>query len=320
MVTSFVVMSRFFRNPVTSAATISTRLHPGDYQLSLPFDGRLRTFLVHMPPQVLDDVPLPVVVNFHGSASRALQQRLFSGMDVTADRHGFIVIYPNGTGLFPGQRRFLAFNAGGCCPPATWNNADDVGFTEAILSVLQEKTLVDVRRIYATGMSNGGMMAHRMAVESPRIAAVASVAGQLAVTCRPSRPVSVMEFHSVDDPTALYEGRKARQLGGIRVRTHYPPVQAGIDQWVAHNDCPPTPVIGETLASNPGSLDEGQTVTKITYGPGQNGTEVVLYRFTGSGHVWPGSPMSLPMLMGRATSLIDANEAMWQFFTAHPLS
>ena len=105
---------------------------------------------------------------------------------------------------------FLAFNAGGCCPPATWNNADDVGFTDAILSVLEEKVPVDVGRIYATGMSNGGMMAHRMAVESPRIAAVASVAGQLAVTCRPSRPVSVMEFHSEDDPIALYEGRKAR--------------------------------------------------------------------------------------------------------------
>ena len=62
----------------------------------------------------------------------------------------------NGTGFFTGQRRLLSFNAGGCCPPATRNNVDDVGFTEAILSVLQEKLPIDARRLYATGMSNGG--------------------------------------------------------------------------------------------------------------------------------------------------------------------
>jgi polyhydroxybutyrate depolymerase len=289
--------------------------------LSLPFENRTRTFLVHVPPQALEDAPLPVVVNFHGSGSSGAQQRQYSGMDVTADRHGFIVVYPNGTGLFPRQRRLLSFDAGGCCPPATRNNVDDVGFTEAILSALQEKIDVDAQRLYATGMSNGGMMAHRLAVESPRIAAVASVAGQLAVTSfRPSKPVSVMEFHSVDDRLALYGGRLGSRFGGTRVRTQYPSVQTGIDRWVTHNDCPPTPVVGETLRGSPGSLDEGQTVIKITYGPGRDQTKVVLYRFTGVGHVWPGTAISLPRLIGRATTLVDANETMWQFFTAHPLS
>ena len=239
----------------------------------------------------------------------------------TADRHGFVVVYPNGTGVFPGQRRFLAFNAGGCCPPATWNNADDVGFTEAILSVLQEKVPVDVGRIYATGMSNGGMMAHRMAVEShPGSPPWPRLPGNSPSHVRPSRPVSVMEFHSVDDPTALYEGRKARRLGRLRVRTHYPSVQAGIDQWVAHNGCPPAPVIGETLAGSQGRWTRARRSPRSPTAPVRTEPKSCSTGSPVSGHVWPGSPMSLPMLMGRATTLIDANEVMWQFFTAHAFS
>ena len=315
----FDAMSRVSRHPVTDATAVSLPLHPGDYELSLLIGNRTRTFLVHVPPQALDDSPLPVVVNFHGGGSNAQQQCQYSGMNATADRHGFIVVYPNGTGVMPGQRRLLTFNAGGCCPPATRNSVDDVGFTETILSVLGEKIGVDPHRLYATGMSNGGMMAHRMAVDSSRIAAVASVAGQLNVkSFRPSRPVSVMEFHSVDDRRAVYEGGLGSRPSGNRFR--FPPVQTGIDQWVAHNECPHTPVIAETLTGAPGSLNEGQTVIKIAYGPGQDGAELVLYKFTGVGHVWPGSAMSLPILLGRATTLVDANETMWQFFAAHPLA
>jgi polyhydroxybutyrate depolymerase len=314
------VMAKRPRSRVTDARSIPAPLRPGDYRISLPFDGRTRTFVIHVPPQAADGSPLPVVVNFHGAGSNASQQRSYSGMDVTANRHGFVVVYPNGTGIIPEQRRLLTFNAGGCCPPATRNDVDDVGFTEAILSVLQHKITVDTQRLYATGMSNGGMMAHRMAIESPRIAAVASVAGQLNVTSfRPSRPVSVMEFHSVDDRHARYDGGQGSRFGGTRARKQHPSVQAGIDRWVTHNGCPATPLIGQTLTGALGTFDEGQTVTKITYGPGREGVEVVLYRMTGAGHVWPGSPTSLPLLIGRATALVDANEVMWEFFAAHPL-
>jgi polyhydroxybutyrate depolymerase len=178
--------------------------------------------------------PLPLVVNFHGNGSTAGQQRQYSGMNVIADRYGFTVVYPSGTGMSPRQRQFLSFNAGGCCGAAMRNNVDDVGFTEAILSVSSERIEVDPGRIYATGMSNGGMMARRMAVEYPRIAAVASVAGQLALTSfRPSHPVSVMEFHRVDDRWARFGGRP----GGSVIRIGYASVQRGIDQWVTHDEC-----------------------------------------------------------------------------------
>jgi polyhydroxybutyrate depolymerase len=302
---------------VVDATAVSVPILPGDYELSLPSGGRNRSFLLHVPNQVKEEVPLPVVVNFHGSGSNATQQRRYSGMNVAADRHGFVVVYPNGTGRVSGQRQLLSFNAGGCCGAPMRNDVDDVGFTEAILTVLAERMALDPLRMYATGMSNGGMMAHRLAADSQRIAAVASVAGQLAVTSfRPSHPVSVMEFHSVDDRWARFDGRP----DGSRMRPSYPSVQRGIDEWVAHNECPAEPDGGEPIVGATGSANEGQSVTRLTYGPGAEGTEVVFYKFSGVGHVWPGSLMSLPWLTGRPTTLLDANEVMWAFFSAHRLS
>ena len=89
---------------------------------------------------------------------------------------------------------------------------------------------------------------------------------------------------------------------------------------MAHNECPPTPLIGETVTGPPGSLDEGQTLTKITYGPGRGGAEVILYKFTGVGHVWPGAATFMPRWLGLSTTPVDSNEVMWQFFATHPLS
>jgi len=294
---------------------------PGPYQRSLSFGGRLRTFVVYVPRGGGRGGPRPLVLNFHGGGSNAVQQQRYSGMNTTADRHGFVVAYPDGTGAIPGQRRLLTFNAGGCCPPATRNRVDDVGFAEAIVADVEQHVPLDPRRIYAAGMSNGGMMAHRLAAESGRVAAVASVAGQLNLEpFAPRRPVSVMEFHSVDDARARYEGTSRNAFFGSRRRLRFPPVQQGIDRWVATNGCPPTPVVGETIAGAPTSMNEGQTATRFTYGPGRDESEVVLWRLTGAGHVWPGSTRNLPRLLGRPTTLVDANEEIWAFFAAHPAS
>jgi polyhydroxybutyrate depolymerase len=291
----------------------------GDWELSLPFGGRTRGFLVHVPPQAAT-APLPVVVNFHGGGSNAVQQRRYSGMNAAADRHGFVVVYPDGTGIRPGQRRFLTFNAGRCCAPATRNNVDDVGFTHAIIDLLRQRLPVDGRRIYATGMSNGGMMAHRLAADSALVAAVAPVAGQLNVDAfAPRRPVPVLEFHSVDDTRARYGGGDAAASHRGRF-PQFPPVEEGMARWAAHNGCPPRPVVSPTITGARGTINEGQTLTVLSYGPGREGTEVILYKFTGAGHVWPGSTSSLPILLGRPTTLADANEVMWRFFAAHPLA
>jgi polyhydroxybutyrate depolymerase len=309
--------------PATSAPASTSRgkrLAPGDYSSSLIHDGEVRTYLVHVPPQALKARSLPLVLNFHGAGSDASQQERYSGMNATADRYGFVAVYPNGTGEVRNQSHLLTFNAGRCCPPASLAQVDDVGFVKAIIAKLETKLRIDALRIYATGMSNGGMMAHRLAAEDgDQFAAVASVAGQLDVlTFAPSTPVPVMEFHSADDPLAFYDGGSGTAFSRSVIRVLFPPVETGITAWAQADSCPTTPTVDPTITGAPGTMNAGETVTRIAYGPCADGSAVVLYKFTGSGHVWPGSTLSLDRFLGRATTLVDANDVMWQFFAAHP--
>jgi polyhydroxybutyrate depolymerase len=311
--------------PVRAGAARTNQLPPGDQRFTMDFDGGRRDYLVHVPAGADSGRKLPVVFNFHGGGSDAPAQKAYSQMDATAERHGFIVVYPQGTPP-PGQQSLRTWNAGKCCPLATRTDADDVGFTLAVLDDLARRTPVDKRRVYATGISNGGMMAYRLAADaSKRVAAVASVAGQVAVTkFAPTRPVPVMEFHSVDDPRALYNGGLGLPFPGTALRNQFDSVQEGIDRWVAYDGCRRTPTTGPTHQGQPGTGDEGETATKITYAPCKQDAEVVLWKLTGSGHVWPGTPVDVSgtprgAVLGEPTKIVDANELMWEFFAEHPL-
>ncbi|HMC67774.1 MAG TPA: PHB depolymerase family esterase [Mycobacteriales bacterium] len=305
---------------VLAGHTLAARrsLAPGTHVVAVRHDGRLRTAIVIVPPQAGRGKPLPLVVNFHGGGSNAAGEESFTGMDTIANRAGFLVVYPNGTGFLP--NRLLTWNAGACCGYAAANDVDDVGSTLALLDKIERLTSVDPRRVYATGMSNGAMMAYRMAVDaSARIAAIAPVSGGMVVTSfHPSRPVAVMHFHSVDDPRAPYAGGLGPPFPGTNHRETHPSIQAVIDDWVAVDGCPTTPHTGRTIVGS--GSDAGETATRIGYGPCRAGTDVVLWKLTGSGHVWPGGKQDVNQaLLGRPTSIIEASTLMWRFFQRHPL-
>ena len=135
-----------------------------------------------------------------------------------------------------------------------------------------------------TGISNGGMMAYAMASEaSNHVAAISSVSGQVQLpTIHPSRPVPTLEFHSINDPIAKWTGVPNRNP---KLRLS---VMEGIKQWVKANGCHPSPHDGKTIVGAANSISAGETATFITYTHCHAGTEVALWRLTGSGHVWPG--------------------------------
>ena len=184
-------------------ALVLVSLGAGDHDRSLAFGGATRTYFVHVPPRVSEGQPLPVVLAFHGGGGNASGFKAYAGLDALADRQGFVVVYPDGSGRL--GRRLLTWNAGGCCGYAAAQNVDDVGFALAVLRDVARNVSVDPARVYATGHSNGAMMAYRMAIDaSDRIAAVAPVAGAMqAPGFPPPRPVPVLHIHSVDDPRAL---------------------------------------------------------------------------------------------------------------------
>ena len=297
--------------PVAAASLAS-----GDHELELKHKGLRRSYIAHVPPQAAARKPLPVVLNFHGGGGHAKNQQWYSRMDEVADREGFIAVYPNGTGRVPG--RFLTWNAGACCGWAALNRIDDVGFVEALLDDLARRAAIDPARVYATGLSNGSMMAYRIAAEaSRRIAAVAGVAGAMTLPkFAPALPVPVMHVHSVDDARALYEGGLGPAFPMTDTRVFHQSVDAMLRKWVEHNGCPAQARTSGPIAGKAGSSDEAHTATRFTYRPCRGDTEVVLWKLTGAGHVWPGGQHDyLPVLLGPGSAVIDANEEMWRFFS-----
>jgi polyhydroxybutyrate depolymerase len=310
--------------PAFSADNAPAKTHgalaPGNYSFTVAHDGAERSYLVHMPPQAARGVPLALVLNFHGAGSNAQQQEGYSKMDGAADRDGFIAAYPNGTGRFGNH---YTWNAGFCCAYAMTHNVDDVGFVLALIEDLGARTPIDRRRVYATGLSNGAMMSYRLAAQaSAHIAAIAPVAGSLVIpVIAPGHPMPVMAFNSVDDPFLHYIGGYGSQVSAL---FHHnfgnPGVEKTLAKWAEFDGCPAQPQVAAPLAGQPGTGQDGITATRYTWIPCHAGTEVVLWKFTGSGHVWPGGIQDhFVHILGRSTDLVDANEEMWRFFSRYEL-
>jgi polyhydroxybutyrate depolymerase len=301
----------------------------GSYVFHLTFDGAARDYRVHVPPAAVYGQPLPMVMNLHGATQNGQLEELTSDMDANADQHGYLVVYPDGTRISKvltpdpvAKSAQYGWNAGQCCGLPVTTHQNSVGFLERVIADVAARTPVNLRRVYMTGISNGGMMAYAMAAEaSDHVAAIASVSGQVELpTIHPSRPVPTMEFHSVNDPIALFAGTPNKNPKLVLS------VMEGIRQWVKADGCATTPHAGPEIVGAPGSISAGETATPITYTHCAAGTQVALWRFTGSGHVWPGSPLNTgPMKdwilagVGRGIVLVNANETMWQFFSRYEL-
>jgi len=278
-------------------------LSPGDATRTLTHDGRERSYLVHVPPGYDPTRPTPVVLVFHGGGGNAENARRMTGFDAAADAEGFIVVYPNGTGRRPD--RLLTWNGGRCCAYAMEQNVDDVGFVRALLADLGTVVNVDARRIYATGMSNGAIMAYRLACElADVIAAIGPVAATQNIdACAPSRPVPVLHIHGDADGHAPYEGGVgAESLVGIPFES----VETTIDFWVRQNGCAPMPTV-----------TQNGNIRHAVYGGCRENAAVELYTVVGGGHAWPGGR---PGWQGGdvPTSELNASQVIWEFFAAHP--
>jgi polyhydroxybutyrate depolymerase len=308
-----------FRIVLFVAFTLATRcfaLSPGNHDVHLRLGSLERHYVIHVPPSAATRPAL--ILNFHGGGANAREQQRYVRMDALADREGFLVVYPDGTG--PVAERFLTWNAGTCCGPAASSQVDDVAFVRALLDDLAGRVDYDRTRVYATGLSNGAMMSYRLAAElSERIAAIAPVAGSMALArFVPARGVPVLHIHSVDDGRALYEGGlgAAYPLTGTRVL--HPPVEEQLARWARTNGCTGPLEAGERREWK-SAAGVVHTATRHAYAGCK--AETALWKLTGAGHVWPGGALDyVTWLLGPGTRVIDANEQMWRFFSRHRLA
>ena len=266
-------------------------------------NGRDRHFRIDLPLHYDSRGPLPVVLDFHGGGGGPDPAREQTGFSTFAAAGEAIVVYPAGSGRF-GNNRLLTWNTGTCCGYAQRENIDDVAFVRALLDTLETTYHVDTHRIFATGLSNGGMMTYLVGCRlSDRFAAIAVVSGELTETCTPSRPVSVLIIHGTADENLPYNGgfgQKAIARHDVR------PVSYAIDTWLTADRCP-----RQAVTSKEGVL------THSVWSRCADDTVVELYTIAGGAHTWPGSQRMMRVLDAPSNAL-DATRVAWAFFIAHP--
>jgi polyhydroxybutyrate depolymerase len=271
---------------------------------TLTFDGLQRSYILHIPVPFDDGHPLPLVFDFHGGEGNAQSQMRMSGFNALADEKTFIVVYPNGSGLLGDKH--LTWNGGTCCGYSVNHNIDDVGFIRALLADIETSYKVNPKRVYATGLSNGGIFSYRLACDaSDLFAAIGPVSGTLNISpCEPKEPVSIIHFHGTADEHVPYDGGMGdKSLAGVPFTS----VKDSIDFWVKYDKCADTP-----------QTDKFSDVQHDIYSNCADGTGVELYTISGGKHAWPGS--NGPAWPGgdQPTQSISASTLMWDFFSSHP--
>jgi polyhydroxybutyrate depolymerase len=265
-----------------------------------------RSYVIRAPGDLANgNGRVPLVLVLHGGGGNAENAEKVTGFTDKARREGFIVVYPEGTGRR--KNKLLTWNAGHCCGHAMENRVDDVGFIGALIDKLIESYPIDPKRIYATGMSNGGMMTHRLGIElSNKLAAIAPVVGTVfGDEKRPEHPVSVIMLNGLQDKSVPYQGGPPG--GHFTGAWDGTPAKPALDQaafWAGADGCTGGPI-----------KDNHGTYTRWQYHC-PAGRAVELYLVDDNGHAWPGGKKG--SFMGdKPSSIFNGTDVIWDFFKAH---
>jgi len=278
---------------------------------SLTHEGRKRTYRLYVPQRLHDPAPLLFVL--HGGTGSGANMELMTrqGFNRAADRDGAIVVYPDGVGRNWNDGRT------GLRSQAMEENVDDVGFFRTLVRDLSGRYRIDAKRVYSTGISNGGFMSFRLACDAADVfAAIAPAASNLSddigPRCKPARPVSVAILNGTDDPIVPWAGGQVGPRGiqrGMAWST-----DKTFETWATLNGC------GERSDDQVIDKveDDGTSVVLHVRSQCKAGSEVRLYEVRGGGHTWPGGAKYLTEgIVGKTSQELDGAQEVWQFLSAH---
>jgi polyhydroxybutyrate depolymerase len=279
-------------------------LKPGDYKFTLQQDKTERYYLIHIPKSYNENSN-QLVLAFHGGMGTAEIQRDYYDWVEKSDKEGFAVAFPNGASRFD-SGKIATWNAGNCCAYAVESNSDDVEFIKSLIDDIKEKLSID--KIFATGMSNGGMFSHRLACEmSDVFTAIGAVSGTNNYdSCDPESPISVMHIHGLLDDHVLFDGGCGPACK-IKAETEFTSVPNTISDWVKKNNCNNNPE--RVLKNENGYCD--------LYSKCDDNVQVKLCVAKDGGHSWPGttlSPSPNALEKDPPSQAFSATDLIWDFF------
>lgn len=277
-----------------------------------------RPYSIYIPDFAGSTAPHPAMLAMHGGGGSALIQASTSRLVEAAHARKLYVAFLEGTGLI------ATFNAGACCGSARTNNVDDVAYARAVLDHIAATDTVDTARIFATGMSNGAMMSHRLAcAAADRLAGIVAVAGasgqfDQALTqyyaCTPARPIPIVHVHATNDRNYPFAGGGGDGLSA----TAYYPVDSTVADWRARNNVTAQATVERITATTTCSRYATAANAALPSAP------VVLCKLDpvdvfdaaneivfGGGHAWPGGVRSPAAKSDTPVTDFDANSYGW---------
>ena len=296
-VRSFIVSSNgeYYGNEISfTTLPPSSTINYGINEFEVIFDEIPREYTVYIPENYNHSIPTPILFAFHGFGGSNNFIMNSAGFNEIADEENFIVVYPQGSLIL---NLFAHWNVGGF---TQISNTDDVAFVDYLILSLSEMYNINLDRVYATGMSNGGFMSFLLACQlSNKIAAIASVTGSMTTQtlneCDPQREVPILQIHGTNDPIVPYNG----------IQEWNTPIDNVLDYWVLNNQCSPNPEVNDLEDIN---NDNGFTVQEIIYNNGLNGSMVKHFKVNGGTHVW------------FQDEDINSSSLIWEFFSNYDMN
>lgn len=273
-----------------------------EYYDSIDHEGLERTYFVHLPASYNTSISYPLIFAMHGGGLlgyKGIEGQ--SQLSQLSDSENFIVVYPEGLKTLG----FRTWNAGDCCPSATLLETDDIGFINSLLEKLKIELSINSKKVYATGFSNGGQMAYKLANRFPnKFAAVSAVAGVLQdFPFNPSRKVPIIHFHSYQDLTAPYNGGLSN---APNINNNFPSVDSTMRIIANNYNCS---LIKKTIFSNTNTYDF------FRYSDCDNNVRIELYVSQDGGHTSGGKALT----NNEITNHFNASSIMWEFFKNYEL-
>ncbi|GAA6142260.1 PHB depolymerase family esterase [Hydrogenophaga sp. 5NK40-0174] len=279
-----------------------TIVQAGEFAYALTYAGVERQYRLFVPTGFDLGKPMPMVLALHGGGGNMNIQANdnYYGLKAAARRYGYVVVFANGSARARAAR-MATWNAGICCGYAHKRQVDDVGFLRAVVDDVRRHVRVREGRVFATGMSNGGMMSHRLACEAPDVfRAVAAVAGTDGNSqCGDAQPVSVLHIHAKDDPRVPFEGGIGPKS---LVRVDFVSVPETMRRWQTRLKCSTQ---AERVLEQPGAHCDLYQQCRV-------GAQLQLCVTDEGGHSWPGGRSVIGRRSG--SDALSANDVIFRFF------